>query len=195
MQRTRIAKLTLLGMTLLGPVVMTAAPGFSQVSVQVGVGIALPPPIVFQAPPRVVVLPGTYAYAVPDVADDLYFVDGYWWRPWQGHWYRSRYYDRGWGAYANVPSFYGNLNQNWRSDYRDHHWDGQQWDYEPMPYDHVEKNWKSWKQKDYWKKDKSWGVKGYKETGHAQKSKAAAPPKHSSSKPPKGGHGGKGKGK
>ena len=37
--------------------------------VDVGISISLPPPIVFAAPPEVVVIPETYVYAVPIETD------------------------------------------------------------------------------------------------------------------------------
>ena len=42
-------------------------------------------------------------YVVPDVEVDLFFWNGWWWRPWEGRWCRSRYYDRDWGYYDRVP--------------------------------------------------------------------------------------------
>ncbi len=69
----------------------------AQPSVHINIPIPLPPPIIFPAPPEVVVVPGTDVYVVPDLNEDIFFYGGWWWRPWQGHWYRSRYYDRGWG--------------------------------------------------------------------------------------------------
>jgi len=204
MRITQLGKLTLLGITLLGPTTLVQ-PAAAQVSVHVGVGIPLPPPLVLPAPPQVIVLPGTYAYVAPDVSDDLYFVDGWWWRPWQGRWYRSHYYDRGWAHYSSVPSFYVNINHGWRDEYRNRLWHGQQWDYERIPHDRVEKNWKSWKTNDHWKKDKSWGVKDYKGAGHGPKGvpRAATNPKHGGPAPkaasqkhggpaPKGGNSDKG---
>jgi len=28
------------------------------------------------------------------------------WRPWEGYWYYSRYYDHGWYYYHGIPFFY-----------------------------------------------------------------------------------------
>src|SRR3990172_3868071 len=72
----------LLALALVFPIPTTAG-------VDVGVNISLPPLIVFSAPPEVVVIPETYVYAVPDVDVDIFFYDGWWWRPWEGRWYRS----------------------------------------------------------------------------------------------------------
>ena len=74
--------------------------------VDVGISISLPPLIVFAGPPEVVVIPETYVYAVPDINVDIFFYNGWWWRPWEGRWYRSRNYNSGWAYCQNVPSFY-----------------------------------------------------------------------------------------
>ena len=47
----------------------------------VRVTVPLPPPIVFPAPPEVVVLPETEVYAVPSVPEEIFFYNGYWWSP------------------------------------------------------------------------------------------------------------------
>ncbi|MCG7852783.1 MAG: hypothetical protein MIO92_09700, partial [Methanosarcinaceae archaeon] len=59
----------------------------------------LPPPIPFAAPPELIVLPETYVYVAPDIDVDLFFWNGWWWRPWEGRWFRSRNYNRDWGYY------------------------------------------------------------------------------------------------
>jgi hypothetical protein len=96
----------------------------------VGISISLPPPIVFAAPPEVVVIPETYVYVVPDSDVDIFFYNGWWWRPWEGRWYRSRYYDSGWVYYQRVPYFYTRIPSGWRDDYRDHRWGGHQWNHQ-----------------------------------------------------------------
>ena len=113
--------------------------GFSSQSyagVNVGIGVALPPPIVVEAPPAVVALPGAAGvYVAPDVSVDLFFWNGWWWRPWGGHWYRSHYYDRGWGYYrGGVPRFYSHVNPGWREHYRSHSWNGRRWNYRHIPH-------------------------------------------------------------
>ncbi len=103
--------------------------------VNVNVGIALPPPIV-APPPDVIVMP--YApgvYVAPEVTVDLFFWNGWWWRPWGGHWYRSRYYDRDWGYYSRgVPGFYRHVNPGWRGYYSSRMWNGHPWNYRRIPH-------------------------------------------------------------
>ena len=59
-------------------------PRMARADVDVHIGVGLPLPIVFAAPPRLVVVPETHVYAVPDIPMDLFFYGGWWWRPWQG---------------------------------------------------------------------------------------------------------------
>jgi hypothetical protein len=49
-----------------------------------GVTVTVPLPIVFAAPPEVIVLPEVEVYVVPSVPQQLFFYNGYWWRPWNG---------------------------------------------------------------------------------------------------------------
>src|SRR4030043_52948 len=130
--------------------------------VNIGVGISLPPPIVFQAPPDVIVLPDTNdVYVVPDVDVDIFFWNGWWWRPWEGRWYRSHYYNRGWRYYNNVPSFYFDVDPGWRGYYRDHNWYGHRWNYERIPFHRLHQNWNSWHNDRHWERQGTWGVQGY----------------------------------
>ena len=151
----------LLALALVFPIPTTAG-------VDVGVNISLPPLIVFSAPPEVVVIPETYVYAVPDVDVDIFFYDGWWWRPWEGRWYRSRHYDSGWAYYRKVPSFYGRIPSGWRNDYRDRRWRGQPWNHQRIPHQQVQRNWGNWKKSNHWEKQQTWGVQGLKPRTRSQ---------------------------
>ncbi|MBN1363653.1 MAG: hypothetical protein JW976_02500 [Syntrophaceae bacterium] len=129
--------------------------------VSVRVNIPLPPPIIFPAPPELVIIPETDVYVVPDVADDIFFYAGWWWRPWQGRWYRSRYYDRGWVYYRLTPGFHSHIPSSWRNDYRNHHWKGYYWEHKRIPHHKLRHNWNKWKRERHWEKQ-SWGIKGMK---------------------------------
>ena len=145
MRRAMIATLFLLAAVLV-PLSVRA-----QIGVSVGVNVPLPPPIVFPAPPEVVVIPETNVYVVPDVEADIFFSRGWWWRPWQGRWYRSRHYDRGWGFYRSAPPpFYRNVPPGWRNDYRDHRWKGREWNHERIPHGEMERNWRGWERDRHW---------------------------------------------
>ncbi len=151
-------KRTLLGAALL--VLAALVPLPSMAAVDIRVSIPLPPLIVFPAPPHVVVIPETYVYFVPDVEEEIFFYDGWWWRPWQGRWYRSRHYGSGWVYYKRVPSFYPRIHSRWRNDYRNRSWKGHPWNFQPIPHQQLQRNWGSWKKERYWEKQHTWGVQG-----------------------------------
>jgi len=156
---TKMKKL-LIGTILL--VLVSVFPVMTMAAVDVSVGISLPPLIVFGAPPAVVILPDTNSvYVVPNIEADFFFWNGWWWRPWEGRWYRSRYYNRGWGYYSSVPRFYYDVDPGWRGYYRDRNWSGHHWAYEQIPNQRLQQNWKSWQSNRYWEKKKTWGVQGY----------------------------------
>jgi hypothetical protein len=115
----------------------------AQVGVNVNINVPLPPPIVFAAPPEVVVLPDTGVYVVPDVEAEIFFSRGWWWRPWEGRWYRSRYYDRGWVFYrAAPPPFYRRVPPGWRNDYHEHRWKGREWKHARVPHGDLHRHWR-----------------------------------------------------
>ncbi len=162
---------------------IVASTAMAQVSVRIN--IPLPPPIIFPAPPHVVIIPETDVYVVPDVHDEIYFVGGWWWRPWQGRWYRSRYYDRGWRVNSFPPPFYKTVPPGWRNDYRDRRWKGHPWQHERIPHDRLHKNWRTWHHDRYWERNKSWNVQGLP----PRKDYRNRPPKHSPKHPPRGAKG------
>ncbi|MGZ4857585.1 MAG: hypothetical protein ACXVZU_04410, partial [Methanobacteriaceae archaeon] len=118
----------------------------------VRVAVPLPPPIVFAAPPEVVVLPETEVYVVPSVPEEIFFFNGYWWRPWSGRWYRSLRYDAGWGVYGGVPGWYGGIYPGWRENYRLHSWGGHPWNYHHIAHGDLNRNWRTWHNTGHWNK-------------------------------------------
>lgn len=170
-------KKSLLGTVLLALVHVFPLPVMA--GVDVGINISLPPPIVFSTPPEVVVIPETYVYVVPDVAMEIFFYRGWWWRLWEGHWYRSRHYDSSWVFYQGAPSFYSRIPSSWRDDYRDHRWRGHQWNYQRIPHQRLQRNWSNWEKRRYWEQQRTWGVQGLKPQTRSQQ-----PPKAVQSKSP-----------
>jgi len=153
-------KKLLLGTMLLALVTVVSVPAMAQVSINVG--IPLPPPIIFNAPPEVIALPDTNdVYVAPGIDVDFFFYNGWWWRLWDGRWYRSHYYDRGWGYFNHVPGFYASIDPGWRGYYQNHSWQGHQWNYERVPYQRLQQNWKSWHTNQYWSRQRSYGVQNY----------------------------------
>lgn len=141
-------------------VIFAPVSAMAEVSVHVNIPIPLPPPIVFPAPPQLVVIPETDVYAVPDMQDDIFFSAGWWWRPWQGRWYRSHYYNRGWAYYPNPPHFHQSIPPGWRDSYRNHQWNGHRWNHQPIPHRELQRNWNGWEKEKRWEKQR-WGVQGW----------------------------------
>jgi hypothetical protein len=159
-------KKLLIGTILLSLVLVFPVPTMAEVNV--GINIPLPPLIVFAAPPEMVVIPETYVYVVPDSGADIYFYNGWWWRPWEGRWYRSRNYNSGWVYYRRVPSFYTRVPSGWRNDYREHRWGGQPWNYQRIPHQQLKQNWGNWQKSKHWEKQQTWGVQGLKPRTRSQ---------------------------
>jgi len=148
------------GIALLALAIVVPIPLMAGVNVNVNIPL---PPIVFPAPPDVIVIPDSGdVYVVPDIDAELFFWDGWWWRPWEGRWYRSPFYNRGWAYYSSVPSFYFDIDPGWRGYYRDHNWNGHRWNYERIPHQRFQQNWKVWHNNRYWERQRTWGVENYK---------------------------------
>ena len=137
-------------------------PTMAGAQVSVNIGLPLPPPIMFPAPPNVIVLPDTdNVYVAPDIDVDLYFWNGFWWRLWDGRWYRSPYYNRGWAFYSGIPIFFFDVDPGWRGYYRSHNWYGHRWDYRRIPNNDLRRNWQSWQNDRRWERRGTWGVQDY----------------------------------
>lgn len=136
--------------------ILTESATQSEAGVNVNIGVNLPA-IMFAAPPEVVVIPGTYVYMVPDMDVDILFYQGYWWRPYEGRWYRSRDYKGSWRyvAPASIPRGLRALPQ----DYRHRLSPG----YERIPHRDVKKNWKKWEKNKHWDKRSEQGHGGHGE--------------------------------
>ncbi|MDP4126719.1 MAG: hypothetical protein Q8912_07240 [Bacillota bacterium] len=151
------------GTILLAIIFVVPAVTMARVDVGIGISIPLPPVIAFEGPPAVVPLPDTSGvYVVPGITVDLFFWNGFWWRPWEGRWYRSPYYDRDWVYYGGIPTFYFSVDPYWRTYYHNHSWHGYIWNYRPIPHGELERNWKGWQRNRYWEGKRTWGVQGYK---------------------------------
>jgi hypothetical protein len=104
-----------------------------------------------------------------DAGVDIFFWNGFWWRPWEGRWYRSPYYDRGWAYFDSVPGFYSDVDPHWRGYYHNHIWQGHSWNYQPIPHAQLQQNWKTWQSNRSWGNQKNWGVQGYTPKPQPQK--------------------------
>jgi len=121
--------------------VWSAGPSDAGVNVNINIGV---PPLVISAPPAMMVIPGTYVYFAPDVDVDLIFYQGFWYRPYGGHWYRSADYNGGWVIVNIIPAPIRNLPPRWRQVPPGH---------ARMPYRHVHDNWQAWERERHWDRD------------------------------------------
>lgn len=137
---------------------LVVLPLTARAEVNVHVGIPLPPPVILPLPPPLIPLPQTNVYVAPDAREEIFFHRGWWWRPWNGHWYRSRNYNSGWAPCRSAPAFYSRVPSTWRDDYRKRHWRGHSWDYKHVPHHQVQKNWRTWEKNRHWEKHNYWGV-------------------------------------
>jgi len=119
----------------------------AQVSVDIHIG---PPPVYrIPAPPPMIVIPGTYVYAVPDIGVDILFYQGYWYRPYEGRWFRATSYNGPW-AYLEphwVPRAIIELPPDFRRVPPG---------YRHIPYGQFRRNWAGWQQERYWDRDRQW---------------------------------------
>ena len=115
---------------------------------RVDINIALPP-VVFSSPPPLVVIPGTYAYFAPDVDADILFYQGYWYRPYEGRWFRATSYNGPWAnvAIERVPAVLVELPPDYRHVWRER---------PRIPYGDFNRNWKGWERNRHWEKDRQW---------------------------------------
>ena len=118
------------------------------VSVNVGINVPLPA-FRFHAPPPMFVIPGTYVYAVPDIDVEVLFYQGYWYRPNEGRWYRSKSYNGPWGYLdsRSVPRALFDLPPNYYRIPPGH---------ERIPYGQFHDNWGRWERERYWDRDERW---------------------------------------
>lgn len=134
----------------------------------VGLGSIQPTHTGYYGHPSMVVIPGTYVYAMTDVADDTYFHVGWWWRLRDGRWYTSRHHDRGWSHYRGVPAFYREVDPRWRDYYRHRNWHGHPWACERIPASRVQQDWHRWQDTRHWERERNWGVQGFRPTPYRQ---------------------------
>jgi len=130
--------------------ILAALPIESAAGVNVNIGVFAPPPVYrAPAPPPVVVIPGTYVYMVPDIAVEILFYHGYWYRPYEGRWYRGKSYNGPWAYLAppKVPRVIVELPPNYRRVPPGH---------QKIPYGQLKKSWGKWERDKHWDKDANW---------------------------------------
>lgn len=92
MKKTGIT-LFFVGIVLLG---FLGKPATSTAGVDIRIGFPLPFPTVALPPPPRIVVPDADVFYAPNVDVNVFFRDGYWYRPHEGRWYRSRGHNGPW---------------------------------------------------------------------------------------------------
>lgn len=116
-----------------------------QADVNISVGIVAPPPVILPSPPSVLLIPGTYAYFVPDLKVDILFYQGYWYRTHGGYWYLATHYNGPWShvIISRVPRVLIDLPSGFhdmpRTDQR-------------ISYRQLKSYWKKWEDEGHWDK-------------------------------------------
>jgi hypothetical protein len=113
-----------------------SVPATGDAEVHLNIGFNFPLPVyTIPAPPSVVVIPGTHVYYVPDVPEEIFFYQGYWYRPYRKHWYRAAFYDGPWVTISpsRVPYTLVNVHPGYR---------GMDSSYRPIPYVQLKKKWR-----------------------------------------------------
>jgi hypothetical protein len=121
------------------------APLAPRADVNISVGVGVPPPLTIPSPPSVFLIPGTYAYFVPDLDVDILFYRGYWYRPHGGHWYRATRYNGPWTYIVKpkVPRVLIDLSPDFHHVPPGH---------QRIPYGQLKKHWKTWEKEKHWDK-------------------------------------------
>ncbi|MBM3217155.1 MAG: hypothetical protein FJZ38_00465 [Candidatus Rokubacteria bacterium] len=88
---------TLIAGIVIAATALAALPAAAEVNVNVSIG---PPPVIFSAPPRVVVVPKTPVYYAPDTSYNVFFYDGRYYSFHNGAWFLAASHG---GPWAFVP--------------------------------------------------------------------------------------------
>jgi len=157
-EREMVRKMRKPCLLVIGALILALTGSATRSEAGVNVNVSLPA-ITFAAPPDVVVIPGTYVYMVPDIEADVLFYQGYWWRPYEGRWYRSRDYKGRW-SYVEQGRVPGGL-RGLPKDYRNRLSPG----HERVPHGDMKRNWKKWEKEKHWDKRGEKGPGGHGEQG------------------------------
>jgi len=113
-------------------------PARAEVNVNIDMG---PPALVLAPDPWLVVIPGTYVYFVVDLDADLFFYHGYWWRLYNGRWFRAVGPGGPWKHWPKVPPALLSLPPGWRNLPPGHM---------KLKHSEVKRNWRQWERQRRW---------------------------------------------
>jgi hypothetical protein len=123
---------------------------------------ASPPEFFVEGSPDLVVIPGTYVYRIPDIETDILFYQGFWYRPFEGRWYRARHHNGPWGYLGprRIPGVLLRL----PGDYRMMHFEP----HHRIHYGDLHRNWRGWERHRHWDRDERWREGRGRDHGHGR---------------------------
>lgn len=89
--------------TALGLVILIAKPVWADTEINVKVNVGAPPPIVLEAPPTMLFLPGPGVYVAVEIGYDLFFRNGHYYYFHNSHWFSATGYGGPWGKIKHLP--------------------------------------------------------------------------------------------
>ncbi len=116
--------------------------------------------------PSLVVIPGTYIYAEPDM-EGLFFYQGYWYRQQDNRWYRAQRYDTDRWSYLrdnDVPAELHGIPHDYSKRIEGH---------KRIRNEDAIRNWRQWEQERRWERDPSWRGERQDKGGQQDKGKPA----------------------
>lgn len=104
--------------------VWVVPPSYAGVDVNINLQIPLPPPIVVEAPPEMVIIPEAGVYVVVGAPYDLYFISGRYYYFHNSYWYWSRGYGGPWVhiEYRMLPPGLRKYKIERLHEFREHAW-------------------------------------------------------------------------
>ncbi|MBI5805329.1 hypothetical protein HZA73_04720 [candidate division TA06 bacterium] len=112
----------------------------AEVNVNINVGI---PVVRISSDPLMTVIPGTYIYFITESSEDIFFYQGYWWRPYKGRWHRANGFNGPWTFVkpGRVPPGMLKLPSSWRNLPPGH---------PSLKHSQVKNSWKQWEKEKHW---------------------------------------------
>jgi len=89
----------------------------AQAEVNINLG---PPPITFSRPAKLIMMPWSGVYFVPDNEVEVFYYKDYWWTEREDRWYQSKEYNGPWEIIQrkHVPNHVLKVPKNYRSTYK-----------------------------------------------------------------------------
>jgi len=121
-------------------ILVAPATGAAEVNVNINVPL---PGLVISSPPSMAVIPGTYVYYPPEVSANIFFYQGYWYRPHHEGWFIANGYNGPWRPVAagHVPHAVMSIQHGYRDMHSRH---------ERIAYNDMKKNWRGWERERHW---------------------------------------------